>query len=101
MERVENAHDLKGNPVFILTVTLDGARQEPIPFARKEDRDRHLCDLISRHLAKIDDKFRDSIILHLEARDFHRVIKQYRSAQLHNSRKLPLDFYESGAMVIM
>jgi hypothetical protein len=94
MSRLESAHDLKGKSVYILTVLSKG-KPDPIPFATKLDRARHLCDLISRVLQDLDDRFRSRIVAYLEAKDYDKVIRLFRRAQMENTRPISLDFFES------
>lgn len=97
VERQVSERDLKIQSVYILCTQkyTDGtwSRPEPIPFNSFTDLRRHLCDIIAHNLAELDEKPKRRIVAALEAKDYSVVIRNWRLAQMNNSKPLRLDFY--------
>lgn len=97
MERNKGARSIAGHHVFILNILHRSgntwSHPEPLPFADMETLKRHLCDVISRNLEYVDAKQRSRLSTYLAAKQYSKVIRLFRMAQLENRAAIPIDFF--------
>lgn len=86
-----------GQKVWIIQfikITDNGpSRPAAIPCSSYETLKKHVCDLIANRLSVFDPRFRESLILLLESKNYDKTIEVWRTAQLHNTTPIGFDMW--------